>query len=123
VKLRVYYEDTDEQGVVYYANYLKFCERARSEIFFQKSVNIFNKESYFVVKNIDANYLSSAKLGDILSITSSLVELKRASLVLIQRVFRDDIEIFNCKTTLVYMSSGSISKITDEFRELFLNLQ
>lgn len=120
MKIRVYYEDTDEQGIVYYANYLKFCERARSEIFFSNNINIFTKESYFVVKNINANYIDSAKLGNILEVKTELKELNRVSLVLIHKIFRDDKEIFNCEVTLVSMSNNKISKIKADFKELML---
>ena len=104
MKIRVYYEDTDEQGVVYHSNYLNYCERARSEIFFQKNVDIFSKEFYFVVKNLTADFKNSAKLGDIIEIKTRLIEIKRASLKLEQRVFRDDEEIFTLELLLVSMS-------------------
>ena len=54
--IRVYYEDTDCGGIVYYANYLKFCERARSELFFQKGLSPHNNDEFFVVKNVNADY-------------------------------------------------------------------
>ncbi len=57
MKYRIYYEDTDCGGVVYYANYLKFCERARSELFFQKGLSPHNNDEFFVVKNVNADYI------------------------------------------------------------------
>jgi len=122
MKIRVYYEDTDEQGVVYHSNYLNYCERARSEIFFQKNVDIFSKEFYFVVKNLTADFKNSAKLGDIIEIKTRLIEIKRASLKLEQRVFRDDEEIFTLELLLVSMSKGKIYKIPKNIIEVFTDL-
>jgi len=122
MKIRVYYEDTDEQGVVYHSNYLNYCERARSEIFFQKNVDIFSKEFYFVVKNLTADFKNSAKLGDIIEIKTRLIEIKRASLKLEQRVFRDDEEIFALELLLVSMSKGKIYKIPKNIIKVFTDL-
>ena len=57
MKFRIYYEDTDCGGVVYYANYLKFCERARSELFFQKGLSPHKDNEFFVVKSVMADYI------------------------------------------------------------------
>ncbi len=60
---RVYYEDTDSEGVVYHANYLKYCERARSEFFFKKNVLPENEEGVFVIRSIKADFLPLQALG------------------------------------------------------------
>ena len=78
MNIRVYYEDTDLGGIVYHANYIKFCERARSEIFFKnKIVPIDNKQNGFVVRNLKADFLATSTLGDLLSVVTSLIMLKR----------------------------------------------
>ncbi|ELU3172915.1 acyl-CoA thioesterase, partial [Campylobacter jejuni] len=65
MKMRVYYEDTDAGGVVYHSNYLKFCERVRSEIFFNKKVDIFDaSKGHFLLAKANCNFLKPAKLGD-----------------------------------------------------------
>ena len=73
IQFRIYYEDTDCGGVVYYANYLKFCERARSELFFQKGLSPHKNDKFFVVKSIQADYIKSAIFGDIINVSTKLV--------------------------------------------------
>ena len=87
--IRVYYEDTDAGGVVYHANYLKFFERARTE--WLRDIGI-NQESFlqqklgFVVKHVEMNNIASAKLDDLLEVHSTIITLKRASLVFQQQI-------------------------------------
>ena len=89
---RVYWEDTDAGGVVYYANYLRFLERARTE--WLRSMGIEQmplKEQYgvlMVVAQIEANYRRPARYGDELRIVSRVVELGKVSLSFEQRVLR-----------------------------------
>lgn len=91
--VRVYIEDTDAGGIVYYVNYLKFMERARTELMrslgFGKDY-IFNHNLMFVVRDIAVAYLRPARLDDQLTATASIRELRGASLVLHQEVRRDD---------------------------------
>lgn len=76
MKIRVYYEDTDLGGVVYYANYLKFIERARSEIFFSRDGAIFKGGSFCGA--LDSGEVSkTGKAGDLLNIKSACIELDR----------------------------------------------
>lgn len=90
--LRVYFEDTDAAGVVYYGNYLKFMERARSEWFLQQSIGMKSlmndHQLVFVVSRTELNYLRSAKLEDQLEVSVELIELKRVSAVFKQVVSR-----------------------------------
>jgi acyl-CoA thioester hydrolase len=91
--LRVYWEDTDAGGIVYYANYLKFLERARTE--WLRSLGIEQtplKEEHglmFVVVDIEAHYRKPARYGELLQVTCSVAEHSRASLTFAQRVHRD----------------------------------
>lgn len=80
MKMRVYYEDTDAGGVVYHSNYLKFCERVRSEIFFNKKVDIFDaSKGHFLLTKANCNFLKPAKLGDMIEIKTKILEVKNAS--------------------------------------------
>jgi acyl-CoA thioester hydrolase len=119
VKIRVYYEDTDVGGVVYYANYLKYCERARSEIFFSKGLSPVFDGCHFVVKHIEADYIKSARFADILDIKTELIEKKRVSIKLKQVVYKDDEKIFEMIVSLVFLHGEKITKIPDEILELF----
>ena len=114
MKIRVYYEDTDIGGVVYYANYLKFCERARSELFFQKGLSPHNGDEFFVVKNVQADYVKSAIFGDLLDVTSKLVQKKSASIVMEQEIFRGEELLFKATFKLAYLKDYKPSKIPQE---------
>jgi len=123
LNLRVYYEDTDTGGVVYHSNYLNFCERARSDAFFAKGITPVLKNGHFVARKLVAEYLSSAKLGDILEIKSELLEMKAASFVLKQTVYRDEKKLFIMEITLVYITfEGKPQKLDKETKELLLSL-
>ncbi len=111
MKIRVYYEDTDAAGIVYYANYLKFCERARSELFFSRGMLPQSEEGYFVVKHLEADYRAPAKLGDLLEVKSALIERKGASIVLEQRVLLEDESLFQMRIKLAYLHDGRPARI------------
>ncbi len=121
MKLRVYYEDTDLGGVVYHSKYLNFCERARSEIFFKKGASPIFGDYHFVVKSIEANFLYSAKLGDILEIKTQVLEIKRASIILFQTIFNENLkrDIFEMKVVLVCLKNNKTSKIPEYFLKIF----
>ena len=123
MKIRVYYEDTDVGGVVYHANYLKFCERARSESFFERGLSPIMERGHFVIRHIDALYLASAKLGDMVHISTQLIEFKKASFKLHQEVFRKDVKLFEMDITIVYLDfEGNIQIFDDASRELLGSL-
>ena len=89
-KTRVYYEDTDAQGVVYYANYLRFFERARTEALRGAGygqMKLMNEGLIFVVRNVEMKLLKPARLDDELSINTSLVKLGKVSYDFHQDVF------------------------------------
>ena len=123
MKIRVYYEDTDTGGVVYHANYLNFCERARSDAFFDKGITPVLSNGHFVARKIVADYISSAKLGDVLNVTSELIEMKGASFKLKQSVYRDQTKLFVLEITLAYISfEGKPQKIDKKTKSLLLSL-
>ncbi|MDD5161081.1 MAG: YbgC/FadM family acyl-CoA thioesterase [Sulfuricurvum sp.] len=112
MKIRVYYEDTDVGGVVYHSNYLKFCDRARNQLFFDADRSLIFEEGILVVKHIDADYLKTAKFGDILEVNTTLLEIKNASFCLLQKIFRGDEKIFEMKIDIVFIDfGGNIAKI------------
>jgi acyl-CoA thioester hydrolase len=92
--VRVYYEDTDAGGIVYYANYLKFFERARTE--WLRSLGIHQQElltaerAAFVVRSASVDYLNAARLDDQLTLRSSIEKLGRASVQFVQQAWRGD---------------------------------
>jgi len=121
--LRVYYEDTDVGGVVYHSNYLNFCERARSEAFYEKGMTPVLKSGHFVARRIIGDFFLSAKLGDILEIKTELLKMKAASFVLKQYVFRGEEKVFELEIVLAYITfEGKPQKIDKETKELLLSL-
>jgi 4-hydroxybenzoyl-CoA thioesterase len=91
--VRVYIEDTDAGGIVYYVNYLKFMERARTEFMREHGFGkdyIFNHDLMFVVKDIAVVYNSPARLDDELQATASIQRLRGAGIVFNQRICRGD---------------------------------
>ena len=122
MKIRVYYEDTDIGGIVYHTNYIKYCERARSEIFFsQGNLPFQNKESGFVVRSMNASFLATSTLGDILEVRSKVLTLKRSSTTLLQEIYKEEQKIFSMEVVLVYIENAKPSKIPEEFKTIFQN--
>jgi len=96
VELRVYIEDTDAGGIVYYVNYLKFMERARTEMMRSFGFGrdyIFNHDLMFVVRDVAVHYRQPARLDDQLTATARIVELRGASMRMRQRVLRGGEEL------------------------------
>lgn len=123
MRIRVYYEDTDVGGVVYHSNYLNFCERARSELFFDVGRSPILDGGHFVAKHIEADYLKSAKFGDVIEVKTILIELKNASFSLLQQVFRGEEKLFEMKIILVYINfDGAMSKIPNSEKEFLFSL-
>ncbi|MCG8371051.1 MAG: YbgC/FadM family acyl-CoA thioesterase [Proteobacteria bacterium] len=91
--IRVYYEDTDAQGVVYYANYFRFMERARTEWLGSLGVDMARLQDeerrIFVVAAVRATFHAPARLGDTVVVTASLLGLTRASFDIEQKIYRD----------------------------------
>ena len=102
--LRVYYEDTDAAGVVYYANYLKFMERARTEwlaaLGFELAAFEAEHGRVFVVHRVDIEFRLPARLGDRLEATLLLIELGRARMVALQQVWRGASLLTEARVTL-----------------------
>jgi len=118
--VKVYYEDTDMGGVVYYANYLKFIERARSEIVEELGVdqNAMKADGLvFVVTRVVADYLAPARLGDRLTVATDHAATSPVRWVFEQRVLRGDQVLFQAEVTAVCMSAaGKPARLPAELR-------
>ena len=103
--VRVYYEDTDAAGVVYYANYLRFCERARTEWLRELGVGQQALRDAaglaFVVRSVKADYLRAARLDDALEVTTRISALRGASLLFEQDVQRAGQLLFSAQVLVV----------------------
>ena len=114
MKIRVYYEDTDVGGIVYHANYLKFCERDRSEYFFQKGSTPHFEGGEFVVVKIEAEFKAPARLGDILDVKTEVLSLKGSSLILKQNVYKDNNILFSMQVKLGFIKEGKIGRMSPD---------
>ena len=117
--IRVYYEDTDSGGIVYYANYLRFAERARSEMLRLlgiESGKLMQEEGLIVaVKKCSIDFLQSARLDDLLLVKTRLIKISGASIRINQTVTKDELD-------LVYMDL-KLASISLEGRPLRLPLR
>ena len=118
-KLKVYYEDTDSGGVVYYANYLKFLERARTEALFL--IGFTNKKireefnSLIIVKSCNIEYKRSAYLEDELTIRSFVKSVSKTAFFMNQEITRNDEVIVEAKVHLVFVNKeGKPIKIPED---------
>ncbi len=110
--LRVYIEDTDAGGIVYYVNYLKFMERARTE--YMRSLGfgkefIFNTDLMFVVRDVALTYLAPARLDDELTATASVVKSGAAYIDLAQTVKRGDEELVRGEVKIVCVDKNKLT--------------
>jgi acyl-CoA thioester hydrolase len=119
--LRVYYEDTDLAGIVYYANYLKFIERARTE--WVRALGIdqgrikAEQDIVFAVRRVEADYLLPARFDDWLEVETQLRMSTAARVVLDQRVMRDGTVLFSSVVTIVALAGdGRPARLPAEFR-------
>jgi acyl-CoA thioester hydrolase len=108
--VRVYYEDTDAAGIVYYANYLKFAERARSE--WLREIGAAEAEALrasgllFVVRRCEIDYLQPARLDDLLEVATRVTGFAGATLALEQTVRRDGADLVVMNVTLACLNSA-----------------
>jgi acyl-CoA thioester hydrolase len=106
--LTVYFEDTDTAGIVYYANYLKYMERARSD--FLRAVGVDQRaaieaaEGVYAVADVAIRYLKSAKLGDDLVVVSTIRAVRAASVVIHQRVMRGPEQLTDARVTAAFLT-------------------
>jgi acyl-CoA thioester hydrolase len=124
--VRVYYEDTDAQGVVYYANYFRFMERARTEWLEAMGIdhiNLMNEDKrILVVTEAHAKFLVPARLGDSLIVTAGLRHLGRATFEIEQNIYRESTEghlLIQGGVTAAYLEADTMKpkRIPKEFFE------
>ena len=121
--IRVYYEDTDLAGIVYYANYLKFIERARTEWVRTLGVDQARLKAeqgiVFAVRRVVADYLSPARFDDLLTVQTEPIDSTAVRLRLKQSVLRGDIVLFCAEVTLVALTeSGKPARLPADVRRI-----
>jgi acyl-CoA thioester hydrolase len=118
LSIRVYYEDTDFSGYVYHSNYLKFCERARSDFLRVLGIDqnaMFAEGRAFVVRRMACEFLTPAKFDDVLIVESTPGDAKGARFEIKQRVLRGDDVLFTADVTAVLIDSrGRPKRLTQD---------
>ncbi len=123
IPIRVYIEDTDAGGIVYYANYLRFMERARTEWLRASGIELDvwqnEKRRLFVVRSVQIDYLAPARFNDQLTVTASLKTMRSASVVCEQSVMRGETLLTSSTIGLVCVNADSLAAcaIPNEIRE------
>ena len=124
-EFRVFYEDTDVSGFVYHSKYFNFCERARSEMFFKLGLSPINNNSHFVVSEIkNAKFIKPAKFGEVLTVQTQTLAVKKCSILLKQTIFKNEMKFFEMKffemeILLAHLQGEKIAKIPEEILKIF----
>lgn len=124
---RVYYEDTDAGGVMYHASYIRFCERGRTEFLRHIGLSCATLDQdyqiIFVIRHIEADYLKPARLEDLLTVQTSIKELKNSSFIMEQSIFCQDSMLFSMTVTVVCVDRNGVRpvRLPEHIREEFLN--
>jgi len=125
--LRVYFEDTDTAGIVYYANYLKYMERARSDMLRAAGIDqraaMEAGEGVYVVAEAHIRYRASARLDDALLVLSRVQEVRAASCVIHQRVMRGHDMLADATITAAFLADGRPKRQPRAWVEAFTRLK
>lgn len=120
--IRVYYEDTDMAGIVYYANYLRYIERARSDWVRKIGIDQLKMKSdgiVFAVRRLEADYIAPAIFDDQLSVLTEMTQLTPARMVMSQKVLRAGAPLFAADVTIVCIgANGKPARLPAELRAL-----
>ena len=130
--VRVYFEDTDFTGLVYHANYLKFCERGRSDFIRNLGIDHRSLEkpeqgdpAVFVVRRIEVDYLKPASIDEVLEVVTRCAEIGGATLILSQEVRREAVVLARLKVSVVLVSKAGkpqrLGRLVREALERFVN--
>ncbi len=122
ISVKIYYEDTDAGGVVYYGNYLRYLERARTEFLLNHGINVaewHNQGLFFVVTHVDIHYKRPARLGETIDITTEIAEMKKASVILKNLVFGSGIVLVEAYVTFACIDrEGRPKRLPAELKNL-----
>ncbi|HOJ44021.1 MAG TPA: thioesterase family protein [Syntrophorhabdaceae bacterium] len=123
-KTRIYYQDTDAGGVVYFANYLKFAEKSWFE--FLSSIGIFlpeweRQDTYLIVKEVHLELIEKVRYGELITVKTHIKEIKNAHFILGHEIFKDERLTTKAETIMVCINSkGRPKRLPEEFKERLL---
>lgn len=122
MEIKIYYEDTDAAGVVYYANYLRHLERARTEFMLEQGIDVAEYHArgfIFAITHVDIRYKRPARLGETIEITTEIAERKNARIVLKSRIVRGEVLLAEaCVTFACLDREGKPRRFPEIFRDL-----
>lgn len=120
--IRVYYEDTDMAGIVYYANYLRYIERARSDWVREIGIDQLAMKAdgiVFAVRRVEADYVTPARFDDCLEVRTTVTQLTPARMIMAQKVWRDEALVFAADVTIVCIGAdGKPARLPAKLRSL-----
>lgn len=121
--MKIYYEDTDAGGVVYYANYLRYMERARTEFLLEKGIDVakYHGKGYlFAVVHVDVRYRKPAKLGETIEVTTEIAEMQNVTITLKHNILRADTLLVNAIVKIACINTeGKPQRLPSEVASLF----
>jgi acyl-CoA thioester hydrolase len=121
-KVKIYYEDTDAGGVVYYANYLRYLERARTEFLLERGIDVaecHDKGYLFAVIHVDIRYKQPARLGETIHVTTVIAEMTNATITLKHQIFRGDVLLIEATVRIASINKdGKPHRLPDGFSSL-----
>jgi acyl-CoA thioester hydrolase len=119
--VRVYYEDTDFSGFAYHGSYIRFMERGRTELVRSLSVSqtdLFERERFaFVVRKMSIDFLTPARMDDLLTVTTEVLEVRGATMLLAQKVQRGDETLVTAEVLIAATREGRATRIPDALRQ------
>jgi acyl-CoA thioester hydrolase len=122
IKVKIYYEDTDAAGVVYYANYLKYMERARTEFLLEKGIDVaeyHNKGCMFAVVDADIHYKRPAKLGETIEVTTEIVAMTSVTISIKHGIMKDNSLLVEANIRVACIGpNGKPRRIPDDMKRL-----
>ncbi|MBQ9738893.1 MAG: tol-pal system-associated acyl-CoA thioesterase [Alphaproteobacteria bacterium] len=126
--LRIYYQDTDAGGIVYHSNYLDYAERARSEFLRDVGLpvnDLLERDVAFVIKKAELTYKSPARLDDLLTVHTSIGDIKGASMIMNQTIKRGETDLVEIVLQVVFVSPKTMApiRIPADLKEKFMLYQ
>ena len=117
--ITIYYEDTDSTGIVYHANYLKYCDRARSKYFFENNITLENTNGHLTIHSLECKYVAPAKLGDKLIVQSTITMLKKTSIEIKHIILFENKLIFQMSIKMLYVVNMKPYIFPDQMLKMF----
>ncbi len=107
---------------MYHSNYLKYCERARSDYFFSKGLSPIVNDAHFVVRKMDCDFIYPAKFGDLINVYTEVKEIKNSSFSLFHKITNNEKTLFEAIVLLVLVKNGKVKRIDKDIKELLESL-